>query len=79
MTEQQALGVAIRIIGIWRIAMTGGDSLYFVLFGNRTDLATNPAILGLQGLILNLAIGGALLFAAPAIVRLIYRSKSSQP
>jgi hypothetical protein len=74
MTEQQIVGAGIRLIGLYRILQAGGNDLYY-LFGGRGALpvGTDPTVVGMQALIVNLVLGVAIIAFAPAIVRLIYR------
>ena len=73
MAEQQVLANAIRIIGLWRIFINGGNSLYYVIvkqIGIRTQSMV-PATIDIQALIFDLVLGIAIIAAAPAVAQMI--------
>lgn len=80
MTEQRLVSAAIRIIGLWRILMGGGTSLYYVLakqlgvvMSNTTPLATEWFTL-----IFEVLLGVIIVLAAPFIAQAIFGTKPSQ-
>jgi hypothetical protein len=78
MTEQRILANAIRIIGLWRIFINGGNSLYYVIakqIGIRTQ-SILPASIDIQALIFNLVLGIAIIAAAPAVAQMILGTRA---
>jgi hypothetical protein len=82
MSEERLVGAAIRIIGLWRIFYMGGNALYYVIakdLGLKTT-STQPISVDLQNFVFECLLGTAIIFAAPAIVHLIYgRKPNAQP
>ena len=81
MAEQQVLANAIRIIGLWRIFINGGNSLYYVIvkqIGIRTQSMV-PASIDIQALIFDLVLGIAIIAAAPAVAPMIVGNKAPRP
>jgi len=84
MVERQIVGAAIRIFGLWRILITGLSDLY-VLVASHIEATPQLGQFGpdaekvalLNG-IFNVVVGIAVIMAAPAIVRMIYRDPSPE-
>jgi hypothetical protein len=77
MGEHNMLTNAIRFIGLWRIFINGGNSLYYVIvkqIGMRTQSGL-PASIDIQALIFDLVLGIAIIAAAPAVAQMIGGSK----
>jgi hypothetical protein len=74
MNEERLVGVAIRILGLWRIFVDGGNALYFVIvkdLGLKTP-SSLPVAVDLQNLVFNLVLGTAIILAAPAILHVMF-------
>ena len=67
------LANAIRFIGLWRIFINGGNSLYYVVIkqiGMKTPSGL-PVSIDIQALIFDLILGIAIIAAAPAVAQMI--------
>ena len=79
MGERNMLANAIRFIGLWRIFINGGNSLYYVVvkqIGIKTQ-SILPASIDIQALIFDLALGIAIVAAAPAVAQMIVGTRTS--
>ena len=79
-TEQRMLANAIRFIGLWRIFINGGNSLYYVIvkqIGMKTQSGL-PASIDIQALIFDLVLGIAIIAAAPAVAQMIVGAKAEK-
>jgi ABC-type uncharacterized transport system permease subunit len=80
MNEQSFVATAIRIIGLWRIFVSGGDALYFVIakdLGLRTTGV--PVSNDLLSLGYELVIGIAIILSATSISKLICGRTAAEP
>jgi|1185.fasta_scaffold125842_3 hypothetical protein len=74
------LANAIRFIGLWRIFINGGNSLYYVIvkqIGMKTQSGL-PASIDIQALIFDLVLGIAIIAAAPAVAQMIVGAKAEK-
>lgn len=79
MGERNMLANAIRFIGLWRIFINGGNSLYYVVvkqIGIKTQ-SILPASIDIQALIFDLVLGIAIIVAAPAVAQMIVGTRTS--
>lgn len=79
MGERNMLANAIRFIGLWRIFINGGNSLYYVVvkqIGIKTQ-SILPASIDIQALIFDLVLGIAIIAAAPAVAQMIVGTRTS--
>ena len=80
MGERNILANAIRFIGLWRIFINGGNSLYYVVvkqIGIRTQ-SILPVSMDIQALIFDLVLGIAILAAAPAVAQMIVGARAAE-
>jgi hypothetical protein len=74
------LANAIRFIGLWRIFINGGNSLYYVIvkqIGMKTQSGL-PASIDIQALIFDLVLGIAIIAAAPAVAQMVVGAKAKK-
>jgi hypothetical protein len=74
------LANAIRFIGLWRIFINGGNSLYYVIvkqIGMKTQSGL-PASIDIQALIFDLVLGIAIIAAAPAVAQMVVGAKAEK-
>ena len=74
------LANAIRFIGLWRIFINGGNSLYYVIvkqIGMKTQSGL-PVSIDIQALIFDLVLGIAIIAAAPAVAQIIVGAPRSE-
>ena len=78
MTEQRMLANAIRFIGLWRIFINGGSALYYLIAQQLAHgTAAGPQVwMDIQALIFDLALGIAIIVAAPAVAQMIVGTKT---
>ena len=79
MTEQRLVSAAIRIIGLWRIFIVGGNALYYVLT-RHLNIATStslPLTTAWFSVAYEVVLGAILVFAAPFIAQAIFGTKAS--
>ena len=78
MGEANILANAIRFIGLWRIFINGGNSLYYVVIkqiGIKTQ-SIMPVLIDIQALIFDLVLGIAIIAAAPAVAQMIVGNRA---
>ena len=80
MGEQQMLANIIRLVGLWRIFINGGNALYYLVVQQLTHgpVAGPQVTADIQALIFDLVLGIAVIVAAPALAQLIVGARAKK-
>jgi hypothetical protein len=78
--EQQMLANIIRLVGLWRIFINGGNALYYLVVRQLTHATAAGPLLAadIQALIFDLVLGIAVIVAAPALAQLIVGARAKK-
>ena len=78
MGERNMLANAIRVIGLWRIFINGGNALYYVIVQQLAHgTAPNSQVsMDIQALVFDLALGIAIIVAAPSVAQMILGTRA---
>jgi hypothetical protein len=79
-SERNILACAIRIVGLWRIFINGGNALYYVVVKQLTHATAQglPVSMDIQALIFDLVLGIAVIVAAPAVAQMIVGTRAEK-